>query len=112
MATGYQTVTLGLIGTLAVVTLTKEHVFQDLWGVLSTNSNPSSVDTRHEATLIGVDLGFLVVIGLIAGLSDLAGKITVTLAIGLWLIFLMEGTGSSSMSVSRSVNAVAQAIHA
>jgi hypothetical protein len=91
MKTGYQTSTLLLVGSLALVTSWKAGHWQHIWTVLSTNQNSSGVSLQADLKPIGINLVGVAVITFIAGLSDDAGKMMIALSVGLWLLYLMSG---------------------
>lgn len=112
MESGYQTSTLALVGSLALVTLWKNGNLQKVWGVLATNTNAAGVDMKAEATPIGIDLLGVAILTFIAGLSDDAGKMAVAVAVALWLIFLINRArgGSSSPLASLSKIGIAKGV--
>jgi len=87
MTTGQQ-VTLGLAGSLALVSLWKQQSLQGLWK-LTTNQGPVT-DPGAIFKPIGLDLAFVLILTWVAGLTPDAGKPTGILLVGLWLLFLMH----------------------
>lgn len=95
---GYQSSTLALVGSLALVTLWHNQTLQSAWSVLSTNQNMGRVDLSADAKIIGIDLLGVAVLTFVAGLSDDAGKMTIAVAAALWLLFLMSHASSGASS--------------
>lgn len=112
MESGYQTSTLALVGSLALVTLWSHKNLQNIWSVLATNQNPGGVDMKAEAAPIGIDLLGVAILTFIAGLSDDAGKMAVAVAAALWLIFLINRArgGSSSPLANLSKIGIAKGV--
>lgn len=93
---GYQSSTLALAGSVALVSLWHNQVLQSAWSVLSTNQNTGNVDLSSEVQMIGVDLVGVAILTFVAGLSDDAGKITIAIAVAAWLLFLMSSHKSNN----------------
>jgi len=92
MQSGYQTSTLLLASTLAVVSLWANGHAQNIWTGLSQNAQTQGkqIDLAVELKPVGLDIVFVFIIAFIAGLSDDAGKMSIAVVVGAWLLFLMH----------------------
>lgn len=87
MTSGYQQTTLLLVVALAIASLWRGQHLQNLWSDV-TNMTGNLPAMTPDLVPIGLDAIFVVVIVFIAGLSDTAGKLSIALVVGLWLLFL------------------------